>query len=872
MSSKNDFCRRANLTNEASVENWFVDRFIAYLGFKEEDILIKTSIREFKVGQGSRSSLYKPDYVLLVNGFPTVVIDAKHPNQSIEEWTSQCSSYCLELNKLYEYNPVEYFLLTNGIVTKAYKWDLAKPSIEMQFEDFTEGNELLAKLKATISKQALKALDRVKREDLMESPFALRKISLDEMATIFTKLHKHTWEAEKKTPSSAFQELMKIVFIKIKKDRELRNSIGKTQPKVKDVVFSVAWIQNQTENDNPINDPLFKNLIVDLEREIRDKKKRRIFDTNDSIRIHPETILRIVRELEHIDFYQMDDDVHGRMFESFLGATVRGKALGQYFTPRDIVDVMVQLADIEVTKKGAETVLDACCGSGGFLISAMTDMLEKSNRLVGLSSQERRNLERKIINRALVGIDAGSDPPIHRIARMNMYLHGDGGSNVYFADALDKRIGLVGKTDLELDEEIATLRDLLVKKGNNFDVILSNPPFSMKYSREHQEQREILNQYEIAGRGRNVASLPSSVMFLERYKELASDHGRILAIIDDSILSGESYRSIRDYIRESFVIVGIISLPGDAFKRADARVKTSLLILRKRIDQEEQPDVFMEQSVYLGLTSKTAKRISISRQELEREKPREAKRIVSNYKKYVSGRTGPYVVSAARIEDRLDVKYCKGEKGRCRKVWRSKGKAVANIGSKLVKVLDRAVAVEETHEYRMLKVTYDGDVLESEREFGDELSYVKLYRVQKWDILFSNMGVGRGAIGIVPQEFDGAYVSSEYTILDAPSKEDAIYYCTLLRTKEILGDILSSTTGMNRGRLKWDDMRTIDVPLRDSEDSARLHATVKSLEALWEARKLCADMSSDQLGQLVESLKLDGEAARLRWLAYKPPE
>ena len=872
MSSKNDFCRRSNLTNEASVENWFVDRLVAYLGFKEEDIVIKTSIREFKVGQGSRSSLYKPDYVLLVNGFPTVVIDAKHPNESIEDWTPQCSSYCLELNKLYEYNPVEYFLLTNGLVTKAYKWDLANPSIEMQFEEFTEGNKLLTELKATISKQALKSVDRVKREDLMESPFAFRKISLDEMATIFAKLHKHTWEAEKKTPSAAFQELMKIVFIKIKKDRELLESIGKTQPKVKDVVFSVAWIQNQTENDNPINDPLFKNLVVDLEREIRDKKKRRIFDTNSSIRLHPETILRIVRELEHIDFHQMDDDVHGRMFESFLGATVRGKELGQYFTPRDIVDVMVQLADIEVTKKGAETVLDACCGSGGFLISAMTDMVAKANRLVGLSSQERRNLERKIINHSLMGIDAGSDPPVHRIARMNMYLHGDGGSNIYFADSLDKSIGLVGKTDLELDEEIATLRNLLVKRETTFDVILSNPPFSMKYSREHQEQREVLNQYEIGGRGRNAASLLSSVMFLERYKELVSDHGRILAIIDDSILSGESYRSIRDYIRESFVIVGVISLPGDAFKRADARVKTSLLILRTRLEQEEQSDVFMEQSVYLGLTSKTAKRIAISRQELEREKPKEVKRIVSNYKKYASGRKGHYAVSAHRIADRLDVKYCKGEKGRCRKVWRSKGKSIDQIGSKLVEVLDRSVSVEKTNEYRMLKVTYDGDVLESERAFGEELSYKKLYSVKRWDILFSNMGIGRGAIGIVPQECAGAYVSSEYTILEAPSKEDSIYYCTLLRTKEILGDILSSTTGMNRGRLKWDDMRTIDVPLRDSKDSATLHATVKSLEALWAARKHLADMSSAQLGQLVEGLKLDGDAARIRWLAYKPPE
>ena len=545
MSEKNDFCSRSDLTNEASVETWFVDRLVAYLGFKEEEIALKTSIREIKVGHGHRSSLYRPDYVLLVSGFPTVVIDAKHPNESIDKWISQCSSYCLELNKLYEYNPVEYFLLTNGLVTRVYKWDMAKPLVEMKFDEFSECNDLLTKLKATISKQALQLLNGNKRNDLMESPFEIRKISLDEMSAIFTKLHKQTWETEKKTPSAAFQELMKIIFIKIKKDKELRRTIGETtQPKVKDVVFSVAWIQNQTENDNPINDPLFKNLVVDLEREIRDKNKRRIFNSNDNIRLHPDTIQRIVRELEHIDFCQMDDDIHGRMFESFLDATVRGKALGQYFTPRDIVGMMVQLADIKVTKNGGETVLDACCGSGGFLISAMADMLVRVSQLVGLSSRERRKLERQIVNESFFGIDAGSDPPIHRIARMNMYLHGDGGSNIYFADVLDKRIGLVGKTNLELDEEISFLRDLLVNKGTKFDVILSNPPFSMKYSREHPEQREILNQYEIATRVGNVRSLPSSVMFLERYKGLVSVTGRILAIIDDSILSGESYRSI----------------------------------------------------------------------------------------------------------------------------------------------------------------------------------------------------------------------------------------------------------------------------------------------------------------------------------------
>ena len=172
----------------------------------------------------------------------------------------------------------------------------------------------------------------------------------------------------------------------------------------------------------------------------------------------------------------------------------------------------------------------------------------------------------------------------------------------------------------------------------------------------------------------------------------------------------------------------------------------------------------------------------------------------------------------------------------------------------------------------MLKVTYDGDVLEADRKVGDELSYATLYKVHQWDILFSNMGVGRGAIGIVPEELDGTYVSNEYTILSANSKEDAIYYCTLLRTKEILGDILSSTTGMNRGRLRWENMRTIEVPLRDSGDRASLRAAVGALEALWESKKRFRDMSSERLGKLVDNLKLDGEAARIRWLAYKPPE
>jgi hypothetical protein len=70
MGNGNLLCKRSNLTNEASVETWFADKLLALLGFGPEDVNLKTSIKEYRVGQGSKSSWYKPDYVVLANKFP----------------------------------------------------------------------------------------------------------------------------------------------------------------------------------------------------------------------------------------------------------------------------------------------------------------------------------------------------------------------------------------------------------------------------------------------------------------------------------------------------------------------------------------------------------------------------------------------------------------------------------------------------------------------------------------------------------------------------------------------------------------------------------------------------------------------------------
>mgnify|MGYP001205265711 CR=1 FL=1 len=875
LSKINSICNINDLTNEASVEAFFINPLITLLGYSNDDVVLKTSIQQFKVGKGSKSVLYKPDYIFQINGIPCMVLDAKSPSENIDDWEQQCSSYCLELNKFYDYNPVSYFILSNGIKTAVYKWDIKQPLLTLGFEDFAAENQNFKKLLSLIGKVTIKKKSTDLKTDLDNSQFTLEEIDLPGLIRKFQKLHQHIWTTEKMKPSSAFEELIKIIFVKLEKDKALHTTLGNTPaPKYKDVVFSSHWISSQTESESPINDPLFKNLVTELETQIQDGTRKRFFNKDEQIILSAETIKWIVKEIEHIDFYAMEEDVHGRMFEAFLDATVRGGELGQYFTPRDIVKLMVGLADIQVSKTHIDTVLDACCGSGGFLINAMNVMLEKANSIVGLSNIETKEITHTIKDESLFGIDAGSQPPMHRIARMNMYLHGDGGSNIFFADSLDKSLGQVGKTNIEDSKQLKELRKLILEDNKKFNVILSNPPFSMKYSRKKADQAQILSQYSVAhniASGKLSASLLSSVMFLERYKDLVDPNGKILAIIDESVLSGQSYIDVRNYIRNNFIILGIVSLPSDAFRRASARVKTSVLILRLRKSTEIQPDIFMSRAIYVGLEEKIAKRIGIDKAHLQEEKTKEINRIVTDFSSFLNGTPGSYVVPAQQILDRLDVKYCLNDRGRKKTVWTSAGLKVVPIGKVLSKATQRKIKVDPDEVYQFLRVSYDGEISEGDRMDGNDCSYSSLYQVKEWDILLSNMGVGRGAIAIVPPYHSDKFVSSEYTILNSKTKEEAVYYCEILRTKEILGDILSSATGMNRGRIKWDSISKVEVPEYVSGDT-QIAKLVKMIIDLWDAQNVFNAGLTSHITSVIKPLELNDDDARLRWLANKPPE
>lgn len=132
--ARNIFCRLADLSNEASVEDYFASRLIQALGYQDGQIKPKHSLDALAVGRGRRRENYKPDYALLYGGVPRCIVEAKGTDEDLDRWIEQCSGYCLALNRKFgQGNPVRYFLLSNAIKTILYEWDKDNPVLILDF-------------------------------------------------------------------------------------------------------------------------------------------------------------------------------------------------------------------------------------------------------------------------------------------------------------------------------------------------------------------------------------------------------------------------------------------------------------------------------------------------------------------------------------------------------------------------------------------------------------------------------------------------------------------------------------------------------------------------------------------------------------------
>ena len=883
----NKFCRADDLSNEASVEQFFVARLLAALGYQDGEVKPKRAISEVRVGKGRKKESYKPDFLIYGKQKPRWILDAKSPDEKPDDYVDQGAGYCLGINQKYPDNPVHYFVLTNGFLTRVYRWDEERPILSLRFADFVDGNTKYTSFKEILGAQAARAGWAVKPKSPVDT-FLMIRPPMEEVKKTFTRCHRIIWKAEKVSPQAAFLRFAKILFVKLWEDRKIRDNaeflaaIGRGDPlPAQSVRFSKHWIEQQElHEENPIDRILFRQLVETLETEIEARKRKRIFEPDARLEVSPGTVKRVVEELENQYLFGIDEDLNGRMFEAFLVATMRGQELGQYFTPRSIVKLITRLGNPVASPGHIERVLDGCCGTGGFLIEVLTEMRRQVYENASLTKAKRTELLNEVANEAIFGIDAGQDPPLVKIARINMYLHGDGGSRVYMADGLRKSPIASGTDDAEGKQEVAELRKTLEGVEDEgplqFDLVLSNPPFSMDYTKNAPEEWEVLKDYELrTWEGANRTSLRSAIMFIERYHDLLKPGGRLLTVIDDGVLGGKKMAFVRDYIRERFIINGIISLHGDAFRRAGARTKTSILCLTKRADQkdnyelEDQPDIFVYESRYIGLDdvpSKTPPSVAAKARQVAAD---EMEKIVAAYQDFLSGKKGPWVVKAARLTGRLDAKFLNPwSVEKLEAIWEKAGADSVALGD-IVDRVEREIDISPNDTYTFLRISYAGYATAGEKRLGKEISYDWIGRAQAEDIVVSNINAVNGATCVLPPNAGNHLVTSEFTVLRVKDgiDVDPMYLWSVLRSPAVIAEWLSSSTGLGRHRVNWELLKDQKVPLLPKAKRDQIAALNRKEYKLFEEMMATRETATQQLGPL----DLYGELAKDKLARAKPP-
>lgn len=459
----------------------------------------------------------------------------------------------------------------------------------------------------------------------------------DDFTKMLRTCHNIIRNNDKLSPEAAFDEISKILFMKIRYERDKNGSEVFTLKKYKQLEADYEKYTRPTLKRQGVDLPYMQILFNDTKDKFREDH---LFDDNDSIKIRQNSFEQILEKLQVYNLSDTQDDVKGIAFEQFLGTTFRGE-LGQFFTPRTIVDFMTHVLD----PKEGEIICDPTCGSGGFLIKAFEyireqieeDIKAEKSRLraeiEGDHYDELSEKEQLVINERIERMQAalnkeldtqvegsrmynlsrnciyGTDanPRMARTSKMNMIMHGDGHGGVHHHDGLLNVNGIF--------EE-------------RFDVILTNPPFGSRIDKSQKiteadrftDEALIAKYREKYGEaydealkqvddhiGKTLLSLYDTgsmsglteVLFMERCLRLLKKGGRMGMVLPEGVLNTSNLQKVREYFEGRAKIILICSIPQDVFIAAGATVKPSLVFFKRFTEEEERQYAECKRKAYL---------------------------------------------------------------------------------------------------------------------------------------------------------------------------------------------------------------------------------------------------------------------------------
>lgn len=672
-----------------------------------------------------------------------------------------------------------FFVAHNMRETKVFYLDDSHPGSVEQFADFPKAQDVLndTSLDTFVSK--------------------MRNCTKDSLLQAFSKCHNIIRNNDKLSPEAAFDEISKVMFIKMLYERKPDNELILSKDKFER--DEKAWLENNKG----------QSYITYLFDKVKSQyQNNNLFDSIDTLRITRASFLLILKELEVIDLYSMAEDVKGVAFESFLGKTFRGE-LGQFFTPRTIVNYMVDVLDV----KEGELVCDPCCGSGGFLIRAFEKVQDDIDRDIHkqikeiVASNQSTEIKDcaikkliaefdktrigsryyKLCNEYFYGVDA--NVRMARTSKMNMIMHGDGHVGVYLHDGLFDVGGVC---------------------EGKFDVILINPPFGVHLDRtiKVKDNKSISDFFELN-------SSNAEYLFIERCIRLLKPGGRAGLVLPEGVFNNNSAKKVRDYVEKHAHILNITSIPADVFLASGANVKPSLLFIRKYAESELKAKKIsicaskVEDAGInsLGLPSDNAQLLTLAP-------------IIQDWINKGIEPTNEMVrmISCKEMEDwnvqpffnTTPIKF-------------KEGLHEARL-SDVLKIASNWILLDDSTQYTRLTVKlFNKGITVRDIVSGKDIGTKKQQKVKTGQLIVSKIDGKSGAFAFLPSELDGAIVTQDFPVFDINTSLVMPEYLELVLSNQSMLEHIKSTCSGSTGRkrLSVSKFLNIKIPLPFIEEQKK---------------------------------------------------
>lgn len=438
---------------------------------------------------------------------------------------------------------------------------------------------------------------------------ALKNAYDDNLLFVFKTCHNHIHVNDGLQKQPAFFELLKVIFCKIEDERN--------------IPYELEFYTTSAERSNLDGQLTVKKRISKIFTRVK-KKHGKIFDANDEIKLAPRSLAYIVSELQKYSLLNTDIDIKGKAYEEIVGANLRGDR-GEFFTPRNVMKMTVDMINPTLEEK----VLDSSCGTGGFLVTAMTHVigqLEKElSKSLGKPRQEWNNEEIKAFQDRIsemastnfFGFDI--NPDLVKATKMNMVMNNDGSGNILQTNSLLPPHEWTDEFRTKLAESVGIEKTEIRNHETLefFDVIVTNPPFGSKIPIKDES---VLKQYELAHiwdnnkrtgvwtqTDRLQTSVPPEILFIERCTQLLVPSGRMGIVLPDSILGSPGLGYIREWLIKNHKIIASIDLHADTFQPRNG-TQTSVLFLQKKTqkekDREEKSGQMADYNIFMAMVDK----------------------------------------------------------------------------------------------------------------------------------------------------------------------------------------------------------------------------------------------------------------------------